>query len=60
MGISAELSSIDPREQKINEPANPTHYWRFRLHVSAEDLINKYTDFDTQLRSLIQTSGRKI
>lgn len=60
MGISGDLSAIDPREQKINEPSNPTHYWRFRLHISSEDLLNKYTDFDSQLKNLIQTSGRKI
>lgn len=58
MGISAELSSIDPREQKINEPANPTHYWRYRLHVSSEDLLNKNNDFNTHLRNLIQESNR--
>jgi 4-alpha-glucanotransferase len=60
MGISPELSAIDPREQKINEPSNPTHYWRYRLHISSEDLINKYQDFDDKLRDLIQASGRKI
>lgn len=59
MGINADLSSIDPREQKINEPANPTHYWRYRLHVSSEDLLNKHVDFNNHLKGLIEQSGRK-
>jgi 4-alpha-glucanotransferase len=58
MGLSHELSAIDPREQKINEPANPTHYWRYRLHVPFEDVTNKYVEFDDKLKSLVKASGR--
>jgi len=60
MGLSHELSAIDPREQKINEPSNPTHYWRFRLHVPTEDLLTKYVEFNDRLRGLIQQSGRRV
>ena len=23
----------DPREDQINIPANPRHYWRYRMHL---------------------------
>ena len=26
-------------EEQINEPSNPNHYWRYRSHVSVEDLL---------------------
>jgi len=59
-GLSAELSTVDPRDQKINEPANPTHYWRYRLHVSAEDLLTVQTNFNELLRNTIHNSGRRV
>lgn len=59
MGLSADLSAIDPREQKINEPSNPTHYWRFRLHVSMEDLNGtKGAPFNKELSSILSSSSR--
>jgi len=60
MGISQELSTVDPREQKINEPSNPIHYWRYRLHVQTEDLLSKFIHFDDTLKALVSNSGRKI
>jgi len=59
MGISPALSAVDPREQKINEPSNPTHYWRYRLHVCMEDLLEN-TEFDDKLKNLIQSAGRRL
>jgi len=27
-----------PQSEQINEPSNPTHYWRYRMHVKIDDL----------------------
>lgn len=27
-------------EETINDPTNPRHYWRYRLHVGLEDLLD--------------------
>lgn len=57
MGLNADLSAISPHDQKINEPANPLHYWRFRMHVSLEDLL-KNDNFNSEVKGLVLDSGR--
>jgi 4-alpha-glucanotransferase len=57
LGMSATLRRQDPRDEQINVPSNPTHYWRYRLHLNLEDLLAA-DDFNTSLRDLIAQSGR--
>lgn len=40
ISISRELRRHSPTEEQINVPANPKHYWRYRLHIPLEALIN--------------------
>ncbi len=47
----------DPADERINVPANPRHYWRWRMHTTLENLLS-HTDFNTRLHDLITTSGR--
>ncbi|MDE6394895.1 MAG: 4-alpha-glucanotransferase, partial [Duncaniella sp.] len=32
----------DPREELINIPANPRHYWRYRMHLTLEQLQQEH------------------
>lgn len=57
LSADAGLRRNDPREEQINEPANPHHYWRYRMHISLEKL-NAEFDFNNSLRSAIKSSGR--
>ncbi|HON18657.1 MAG TPA: 4-alpha-glucanotransferase [Salinivirgaceae bacterium] len=57
LGMSDKLRYPDAREERINQPANPTHYWRYRMHIALEDLILE-TEFNNFLREMIQKSGR--
>lgn len=57
LGMDGELRLPDADAERINVPANPNHYWRYRLHLNLEDLINE-TGFNEKLRSLIENSGR--
>ena len=41
------LSSNKPGEERINIPADPNHYWRYRMPVFLEQLI-KENDFNTE------------
>ena len=41
----------------IVPPANPKHYWRYRMHLSLEQLMVE-TDFNEDLKGLIERSGR--
>ncbi|MCI9285925.1 MAG: 4-alpha-glucanotransferase [Muribaculaceae bacterium] len=51
------LRRQDPREELINIPANPRHYWRYRMHLTLEQLCDE-KDFNTSIRDSILSSGR--
>ncbi|MCW3091328.1 MAG: 4-alpha-glucanotransferase [Ferruginibacter sp.] len=57
MGIDEVLRRENPNDERINIPANPKHYWRYRMHVPLEELVNK-TEFNKELRSYIKAGGR--
>ena len=57
MGMDAGLRRSDPNEERINVPANPKHYWRYRMHISLEDLLQT-EGFNNTLRGLLEASGR--
>ena len=46
-----------PQEEQINVPAISEHYWRYRMHLSVEDLMKQDT-FNSFMRQLILNSGR--
>ena len=43
--------------ERINVPANPRHYWRYRMHMTLEELLTR-NEFNAHLRDLITESGR--
>jgi len=47
----------DPREEQINDPANPHHYWKFRLHLQLEKLVAD-KDFSGKVMKMVADSGR--
>ncbi|MDE6394814.1 MAG: 4-alpha-glucanotransferase, partial [Duncaniella sp.] len=51
------LRRQDPREELINIPANPRHYWRYRMHLTLEQL-NQEKELANRLREMIRKSGR--
>ncbi len=57
LGMNEELRWKNPKEERINNPANPNHYWRYRMHIDLEDLI-KSKNFNTELKDYISHSGR--
>ena len=57
MGANDKLRRENPNEERINIPADPKHYWRYRIHLSLEDLLEQEI-FNTDLRGSIQMSGR--
>ena len=57
MSIDEELRLADPNAERINVPSNPKHYWRYRMHVSIEDLM-KNKAFNEQITDLINQAGR--
>ena len=57
LGMSEKLRRADPSEERINQPANPKHYWKYRMHLSLEDLI-KEKEFNQELKDYVTHSGR--
>jgi len=57
MGIDEHLRIENPNDERINVPSDPKHYWRYRMHIGLEQLINE-TAFNTDLKGLIDRSGR--
>ena len=51
------LRRTDPREELINIPANPRHYWRYRMHLTLEQL-NASDEFNTHISDMVRNSGR--
>ncbi|MBS1513253.1 MAG: 4-alpha-glucanotransferase [Bacteroidetes bacterium] len=57
LGISETIRRQNPEEERINVPANPNHYWRYRMHLTLEDLL-KADAFNEELKGYVQGSGR--
>jgi len=57
MGIDGKLRRQIPQEERINVPAIPRYYWRYRMHISLEQLL-KEKDLNKEMSSYIELSGR--
>jgi 4-alpha-glucanotransferase len=58
LAIDEKLRLPDANAERINIPANPRHYWRYRMHLTIEELL-KADNFNETIRTLITQSGRK-
>ncbi|MBR1415642.1 MAG: 4-alpha-glucanotransferase [Prevotella sp.] len=58
LSISEKYRLPDQNAERINIPANPRHYWRYRMHLTIEQLLQA-DDFNAELTELIVQSGRK-
>lgn len=57
MGIDENVRLADANAERINIPANPHHYWRYRMHCNIEDLISNQR-FCDDIMAMIAQSGR--
>ena len=57
LGMSDTLRRENPQEERINNPANPKHYWQYRMHISLEELV-KEKEFNEELKGYVVHSGR--
>ena len=58
LSIDERLRLPDQNAERINIPANPRHYWRYRMHLTIEQLLRE-DDFNETVKTLILQSGRK-
>lgn len=54
LALDEKLRLPDADAERINIPANPRHYWRYRMHIDIEDLIadKEYNDAIKELVKL--------
>ena len=57
LSMDEQLRNPDIDEERINIPSEPNHYWRWRMHITIEQL-KKESDFNKRIRLLIKETGR--
>ena len=57
LSIDENLRLPDQNGERINIPANPYHYWRYRMHLNIEDLMAN-NEFNQNIIDLIEAGGR--
>ena len=58
LSMDAQLRREDPNVERINVPSNSRHYWRYRMHLTLEQLAQA-EEFNKALTDMIAASGRK-
>ena len=57
LSMDGALRRSNPEEERINVPANPRHYWRYRMHLTVEAL-SAASEFNATLSEMIAACGR--
>src|SRR5579871_7603 len=57
LGMNADLRRENPFDERINVPANPKNFWKYRMHLFLEDLISE-KKFNEELKDYVHASGR--
>jgi len=58
LATDEHLLNPNKDNERINNPAVFPHYWRYRMHLTIEDLLQK-DGFNAKIASWITDSGRK-
>ncbi|MGE5355890.1 MAG: 4-alpha-glucanotransferase [Deltaproteobacteria bacterium] len=59
LGLSQKLRHPDVNFERINIPAIFPHVWKYRMHMTIENLL-KEDDFNVQLAEIVENSGRFV
>ncbi len=57
LSIDDNLRLADADAERINIPANPHHYWRYRMHISLEELLAQES-FNNRIAKMIESANR--
>ncbi len=57
LGMSDSLRRADHHAERINVPAETNHFWKYRMHISLEQLLRQKA-FNEELNVYIEASGR--
>ena len=57
LSIDGKWRNPNVQEERINVPSNPRNYWRYRMHLTLEQLM-KAAELNDKIRELIKYTGR--
>jgi 4-alpha-glucanotransferase len=57
LAMSDALKHPRAEDERINIPANPNHYWRYRMHLTIEKLLES-NEFNQKIRTMLAHCGR--
>ena len=57
LSIDGKWRNPNVQEERINVPSNPRNYWRYRMHLTLEQLM-KAEELNDKIRELIKYTGR--
>lgn len=57
LSINDKIRNPNVDAERINVPANPKHYWRYRMHITLEELLS-YAPLNDRIKNMIIKSGR--
>ena len=55
--MDGELRSKNPREERINVPSDAYNRWKYRMHLTIDDLLAA-SKYNNKVRTMIQRSKR--
>jgi 4-alpha-glucanotransferase len=57
LGVDEKIRRENPNDERINIPANPNHYWKYRMHLTLEELLQA-DEFNEEIKKYVVGSGR--
>ena len=57
LSLSEQIRRPNPNDERINVPSNSMYSWRYRVHITMEELLEK-DEFNAELKNYIVQSGR--
>ena len=59
VALDEKLRRPDFMEERVNQPADPNHHWRYRFHLPLSELTSeKASELNVQIEGLLKDSGR--
>ena len=57
LAMDGELRSKNPREERVNVPSDPYNHWKYRMHLTIEELL-KADKYNNKVRTMVTRSKR--
>ncbi|MEG1585924.1 MAG: 4-alpha-glucanotransferase [Bacteroidales bacterium] len=57
LSMDEKLRRKNAKEERINIPSVARHYWRYRMHIPLEKLLEEY-DFNKKIKDMIVSNNR--